>query len=763
MILFKFPVVAFLMAEIFSAGAFGQQVNHGTQLKQLLLANQAPWSPDLPTGPEASFTNQDRRRQSDAWKVVAGEIRKAAANQSGTYKIPEGHYRIVPNGDRIFKGLRNLTIDATNVTIWFGVRHVYGLEFDKCENVTINGLTIDCDPFPHSQAKIVSIGPQSQEAELMIMPGYAIPNAGSNRLTFYKSDGSFNVHGPTTGSIKRIEGNRFSAKSSGFGKANPGDYVVISERTGFALNTSGCKDMVFQNLNIFASGGMGIRESGGRGGSIYRNVRITRRPGTNRLHATGADGFHIVSLEKGPIVENSEIAYLSDDIMNLHGYFGRVVEAASGREVRVKAQSAPFNIGQKLKFWNQLSIRLTGEAKITGVTKEKDAWLLALDTDVKVGANNLVEHFNRVCGGFAVRNCWFHDNFNRGFLLNGASPGVIENNLFENIASRNLAIQMETWKYDEGQFIHGLSITGNHFYGGGIDMNLIAEADGVYSQTPCSDVSIKNNVIRNGSIQVRNVDSLVIAGNTVTTRVGKDWNPGVFWEDEKYTGRPGAGIYATVVRNAAIHDNNVDFVGGGSGDKEVFGNLTRNISLNQVKQWEAIADANSGWMPSASQGNLGWYYGYAESGPVRNGSYKPEMFVRFDRNAAGRWLRAGKKEYLYIEKRATHPEASYSPVRRWVSSVSGLLKLEGRLQNGSGGGVKFYVYINGKNRWALDVSNRNVHSFKEAIGNVQVGDAVDLVLDSKGNPDRDATDMSLRLLTEPDPRSVNGNDPRVSR
>lgn len=740
-------ILIVLIRSILSAQT--QQLSHGEQLKQLLLSTQPAWRPELPTGPEAAFTDEERQKQREAWKTVAHAIRAAAVNQSGTYKIPEGHYRIPPNGDRILRKLKNLAIDASHVTIWFDARHVYGLEFFDCENISIRGLTLDCDPFPHAQAKILSIDKQAQKADLILMPGYVIPKAGERRLIFYKADGSFFGHSPTTGMITQVNTNRFTLSHALLSKLNPNDYVVMSERTGFALNTTGCKDMVFDKLTIYASGGMGVRESGGPGGSIYRNVRMTRRPGTSRLHATGADGFHIVSMEKGPIIENTEVAYLSDDIINLHGYFGRVVKAAHGRQVEVNAPASPFYVGQKIKFWDRLSLRLAGEATVTEIKADKDEYLLTLDSDVKVGMRDLVETFTKVCANFQVRNCWFHDNFNRGFLLNGASPGVIENNLFERIASGNLAIQMETWKYDEGQFVHGLTVKGNHFYGGGIDVNLIGEADGVYSQTPCSDIAIKDNVIVNGSIQVRNVASLVIAGNTVTPPVPKSWVPGVFWENEKYTDRPCAGIYATVVTDADIYGNKVIFTGGGVGDEAVFGNLTRLVKLDHIQQGEAIADANSGWMPRGAQGNLGWSYGYAKAGPVRNGSYSPEMFVPFDHKAGDRWQRSGQKEDLYIAKRSAHPGSNEAVIRRWVSNVSGPLKCEGRLQNNSGGGVHFYVFVNGQKRWEQNVTTREVYSFLVPIGTIRTGETIDLVLDSKGSNAYDVTHVSLRLLKEP--------------
>jgi hypothetical protein len=95
----RFPsmrVMMIAMIGISGCGAKAQPLTHGAELKRSLLAQHPEWSPNLPIGPQADFTEADRQRQRAAWKVVAGEIRKAGANQGGTYQIPEGHYRIPP-------------------------------------------------------------------------------------------------------------------------------------------------------------------------------------------------------------------------------------------------------------------------------------------------------------------------------------------------------------------------------------------------------------------------------------------------------------------------------------------------------------------------------------------------------------------------------------------------------------------------------------------------------------------------------------------
>ncbi len=88
----------------------------------------------------------------------------------------------------------------------------------------------------------------------------------------------------------------------------PGDDVVGTIRTGAALRVQ-CADMRFENVNVWSSPGIAIREDGGEGRNVYRQVRATRRPFTNRLHAFGADVFHLAGTDHGPTLDRCEAAY----------------------------------------------------------------------------------------------------------------------------------------------------------------------------------------------------------------------------------------------------------------------------------------------------------------------------------------------------------------------------------------------------------------------------------------------------------------------
>ena len=90
-----------------------------------------------------------------------------------------------------------------------------------------------------------------------------------------------------------------------------------------------------------------------------------------------------------------------------------------------------------------------------------------------------------------MRGGWFHDCFNRAFLLNGSPGGTIENNTFQNV-NGGVNIHMETWQYMEGQFIHGLQIRNNRLLNtGGIVVSMIPGYQGPFRTTPHTNLASK--------------------------------------------------------------------------------------------------------------------------------------------------------------------------------------------------------------------------------------------------------------------------------
>jgi hypothetical protein len=105
----------------------------------------------------------------DLRAYVAAEL--AHGNQR--IVIPPGRYRVKPDGGThlLFRDLRDLEIVAEGVEL-VCTATVQALGFERCTNVTLRGLTIDYDPLPFTQGKIVALGPEKSWVEFELFDGY---------------------------------------------------------------------------------------------------------------------------------------------------------------------------------------------------------------------------------------------------------------------------------------------------------------------------------------------------------------------------------------------------------------------------------------------------------------------------------------------------------------------------------------------------------------------------------------------------------------
>jgi hypothetical protein len=724
------------------------------------------WSPTDPVGPQ--FTEAEKTDQRIAGTNILAQLRSAATNYQPAFTIPPGEYRFSAASGQypVLSGIRDMIITAFGATFWFDEPHTWGLKFDSCVNVQVMGLTMDSDPAPHSQGIITAIDHGNSTMDMEVMAGYRMAVDGETRSTIlYRPDGSFIKRDHITGEVTVLGGRAIRVMSDLSGAA-VGNYLVLSQRTGQFLQVVDCSRMVFQDVNLWAGGGMAVIESGGYGNNTYRRLQATRRPGSNRLHAFGADGFHMRNTTVGPTIDQCEVAYTSDDLLNIHGYFGWVSRRTDARNFRVLGSSSPFYIGQKLDFWGEVSVAPQGPARITRVTQVTDTNLVAqakvgmpsnwsadvydltLDADVAAVAGDIIEHHNQVCAGFVVRNSFFHDTFNRAFLINGSPNGLVSSNLFAHINSGGISVAMETWRYMEGQFPHGTIIESNRLVDmPGISVSMNPKGpDGPHRWRPIQDVTIRHNYVE-APLKVMHTDTARVVSNTVVMNLPANWSRSVVSEDF-YGSSYGDAIYLSVVANANVTGNTVTWNNPG-GDNVRVGPLTTNIWSNGVPQWEAIADFNTGWFMDGLQGDVGWRYGWADGARVRAGQYQTNLFQQFPVYDGSWRISAGSMPFC--GKYDLHPDPTRAVVRRWTSSVTAPLRVQGRVQtaSASGNSTVAYIFAGGVLQWSTNNAGGKVNAFDVNLGTVAAGAVIDLVVDSKGNSDYDSTTMSAMILRSP--------------
>jgi len=531
------------------------------------------WRADLPTG-YPTWNDEQKKALRKKGQDTLQAIRDASAAKAGRIVIPPGDYLFHARWSQAstLKNLTDLEIIAEGVTFWFEPPQIHALLFKSCRNVTVRGLEIDFASPIWFQARVVEIDRQTKTVRAALMNGYdprdadgKEETAGERMFIFYDADGGFINHGPSPGKwrISEEQGSVLCEEIRRYGipdALQPGGYVVGTIRTGAALRSKDCSGMRFEAVNIWSSPGVALYEGGGDGGNLYLRVRATRRPRTNRLHAFGADVFHMAATDRGPTFDRCESAYSSDDNLNIHGDFGRVVQRVDDRHYSMQGAYAA---GDTLEFRDKDTVELLGTAKVVSAKETSDGpsltinekysakgeFLLELDAPLKLPALSLVVlDGRRSSRDWVVRNCWFHDNFQRT-LINGSPGGLIENTTLQNVGM-GVCIQFETWgPWMEGPFARDLVIRNSRFINappGGPAISVAMHPPGGgsnrrrFAAAPVTNMTIAGNYFGPTSgkpLSIHNVNGLKIHGNSidypvdVSTPKESDNAPDVNWLD----------------------------------------------------------------------------------------------------------------------------------------------------------------------------------------------------------------------------------------
>jgi hypothetical protein len=268
-------------------------------------------------------------------------------------------------------GASDFELDGGGATLWFTPG--FGVYCAGCTRVRLRNFTIDYAPLAFAQGTLVSLDPGN--ASLVVdfdapepsgLAQYPLPdsalypwfvngtiNTGGNKVMFWGGGGPSPLQLPNqtgvclwaaTWRVDAALPRRYGVALNNapftsaacfkdgtpFGGSVPGETrVTVSPRDGFALqlvNSSGC---VVEDVAAYGAGSMAFAEFSGEGGHAWRRLLLTRRPGTGRLLSANADGFQSSSTRVGPLLEDSELAFIADDFINVHSRIAVVLRVES--------------------------------------------------------------------------------------------------------------------------------------------------------------------------------------------------------------------------------------------------------------------------------------------------------------------------------------------------------------------------------------------------------------------------------------------------
>ncbi len=420
--------------------------------------------------------------------------------------IAPGVYPLPPQG-LVLKNKSGFKIVADGVTFLATNPSGPALTFKHCSDIAVQGLTIDYDPLPFTQGRIVKVDEASGTAEVEIDVGYPALSELYlvNRMHLFEPDEHCLKPGAPDYYLKRFEkiNDRrglitFREGEVGFDMVEVGDRVAFNHRSESALKImEACKGLRFKDLTINASPGLGVIVRFAEEAGEFDRLKILPGPPpegatAERLLSTCADGFNAAYTRKGPLLKNCEFAFMGDDSMNLHGVVLPVLEwidentFLSMRPQADELFDLVIHPGDDVRFLTDTNYATLATGKVQEfkiVDRPYEAWRplalqfwptfkhskkatffqVRLEEPVEnVPVGSVSEYPATATPDFVVRDSYFHDHRARGLRIL-AGHGLIENNRFERIKDVGISMGPEFDFWREAGWVKDVTVKGNHF------------------------------------------------------------------------------------------------------------------------------------------------------------------------------------------------------------------------------------------------------------------------------------------------------------
>ncbi len=475
--------------------------------------------------------------------------------------VPPGRYRVTPQNRQhvIIKDLQDVTIIADNVEM-ICTETTRALSISNCKNVTIRGLSIDYDPLPYTQGRIVSLSDDKKIHEIELFDGYLPAEAARNsKYEIFSAETrtlATDDHYPER--LEVIDSKHLRIINNRGNKNDPekvGDLIVIGVEHApgrsipHAIVCSHNSNVRLESITLYASNSFGFFEEN-CDGSIYENCRVERRApekdliqrANPRLRSLNADAFHSKHAIKGPAYLNCVAKFMGDDAVNICGDY-HMIMSVTGAELRVIAKN-DMNIadGDPVELFTYDGVRLPDATAVRvvkdGTTTETErafilkqhmddriqtkllqhAFRITLDQQVDMPMGSLIASAKHMGNGFIVSGCDFGFNRSRGILIKGSNGKLIGNKLTDNWGQAIL-ISPEYWWLESGS-ASNLEIKDNIITNCRDRAILIKAAGGNGKIAPSGahrDISITGNTISRSpapGIEVTSTENLRITNNT---------------------------------------------------------------------------------------------------------------------------------------------------------------------------------------------------------------------------------------------------------
>ncbi len=478
---------------------------------------------------------------------------EACKNRKGTKLVfAPGRYDInaeaKPQGRRRqpslkIENINNMTIEGNGAEL-IGCDYSTMFHFSRCRNIAINNLTVDWDPVPFTQGKVVAVNSSYVDIEV-VAPFTAQAGRRTEGLLGYDphlqrmarryTDHYQKGYEKTSEIVRPGVMRLFIGRQDRFAGSLPpvGKYIIVRHQiyNYQAFEFFHCNKVRIENVNIYSNPGMGVIGRFSRD-FLLRRLNVMIRPGSGRWMSSTADATNFGSCRGTVVMENCLFEGMGDDATNINaGHYQVVAERLDDKKLiigcgpRDRHVTLP-QIGDRLELSGQDLVPYATVAvkSVKSEGKEK-TFVVELSDKLpeRTGKGDIVGNAS-ACPSVRIRCCTVSSSRARGFILK-TRDAVIENCTLQNVSASAIVMNTDLTAWWESVGSHDVIIRNNRFidcrferaYVSGVIECLAGltgqEAAGIHRR-----ITVENNIIQGtdgNAIRIGYADGAEIVNNVI--------------------------------------------------------------------------------------------------------------------------------------------------------------------------------------------------------------------------------------------------------
>lgn len=465
----------------------------------------------------------------------------------GSQKDTRGNFK--PTLD--VKDIKNLSIEGNGAEL---IGHNYStmFHFENCQNLNISGLSVDWDPLPFTQGKVVNITDDYMDLEV-VAPFVAKAGLKTEAFLGYDMEKRRMARRFTDHYQKRYAKQSeviqpgimrlFIGRQDRFAGKMPsvGTYIIARHQVyGFqSFMFVKCSNVRMENVNIYSNPGMGVTGTDSRD-IVLKHVNIMIRPGSGRWMSTTADATNFEGCRGTITMENCLFEGQGDDATNVRsGEYQLVDERLGDNKLRIKTgyqfggSPAPPEIGDKLEISGSDKLLLpyaTLKVRSVQVNEQDKTYTVELADKLpnKTVKGDIIGNTSS-CPKLRIRNCTAIRNRARGFIVKTRDV-IIEDCTFQDITASAVGLEADVSTWWESIGSKNVTIQNNRFIDckfEGEYLKGVIESHTISTTAPAgvhSKIRIENNIFQGSDtniLKLGSADEVVIKNNIMDGAQGE--------------------------------------------------------------------------------------------------------------------------------------------------------------------------------------------------------------------------------------------------